>query len=72
MSALTVAMNVPVSSMPSRLTVLNPVSVKRHRVGAGSQILDGVLTGRVGHDRARLLDQRGTRRLDGDAGQHRT
>ena len=28
MSPLTVATNVPVSSMPSRLTVLKPVSVK--------------------------------------------
>ena len=69
-SALTVAVNDPVSSMPSRLTVVKPGQRERHRVGAGPQVDDPVLAGAVGDDRADLLDQRRAGRFDGHAGQH--
>ena len=42
-SALTTAVNEPVSSMPSRRTVLKPVERERHGVRAGAQIDDAVL-----------------------------
>jgi hypothetical protein len=40
-------------------------------VGARPEVLDPVLAGAIGHARTDLLDQRGTRRFDGHAGQHR-
>ena len=41
------------------------------RVGARSKVLNRVLTGSTGDNRARFLDQRGARRLHGNARQHR-
>jgi hypothetical protein len=69
MSALTGAVNDAVSSTPSRFTVLNPgkVNVTVYTPGRRSTILYWPL---VGGDGARLLDQRGTARLNGHAGQH--
>jgi hypothetical protein len=43
---------------------------ERHRVGAGPQVDDLVLPGAIGDDRSRLLDQRGTGRVNGHARQH--
>ena len=56
-SAFTVAANEADSSMPSRLTVLKPVSVNVTRVGARPQIDDLVLARGVGDDRPDLFDQ---------------
>jgi hypothetical protein len=69
MSTLMVAVVDPVSSTPSRETLLKPPSVNRTGVEAWAQILDAVLSGAVADGRADFLDQRRTRRLDGDAGQ---
>ena len=49
MSALIVAVNEPVSSMPSRLTRAEAGQRERHGVGAGPQVDDAVLAGAVGH-----------------------
>ena len=46
-----------------------PGERKRHRICPRSQVLDGILTGPSGDDRARLLDERRARRFDRDAGQ---
>ena len=70
MSALIDAMNDPVSSIPSRFTVLKPVSVKVTDVGAGQQIDDAVLSAAVGDVRADLFDQHGAGDFDRHAGQH--
>ena len=43
---------------------------ERDRIGARPQIFNRILTDAVGHDRARLLDERRTRRFNRDAGQH--
>ena len=51
MSALIVAVNDPVSSTPSRLTVLNPFKEKVTVYVAGAQIDDAVLAAAVGHGR---------------------
>ena len=70
-SAFTVAVNDPVSSIPSRLKPLKPVSVESHRIRAGPQINDSILAGPVGDGRSQPLDQGVTRRFDRDAWQHR-
>ena len=69
-SAFTVATNLPDNSMPSRLTVVNPVQRERHGVGARPQVFNRVLTGAVRHHRACLFDERRTRRFNGDAWHH--
>ena len=69
-SALTVAVNEPVSSMPSRLTVLKPVSVNVTVYVPAQQVDDAVLAGAVGDGRADLFDQHGTGGFDGHARQH--
>ena len=70
MSALIVAVNEPVSSMPSRLTRAEAGQRERHGVGAGAQIDDAVLAGAVGDGRTRFLDERRARRFHGHARQH--
>ena len=69
-SAFTVAVKVAGSSMPSRLTVENPGSVKVTVVGAGPEVDDLVLPLRVGGHRPHAFDERGTARLDRHARHH--
>src|SRR5688572_23808055 len=69
-SAFTVATNVPVSSMPSRFTVLKPGNGERHRIRARTQVDDAVLPGRVGGDRPHLLNQDPAGRFHRHAGQY--
>ena len=65
-----VAANEPVSSTPSRLTVVNPGSVNATVYVPGQQIDDAVLPGAVGHGGADFFNQRRARRFDGHARQH--
>ena len=64
-----VAVNEPVSSMPSRLNGAEPRQGEGHRIRAGAQIDDSILTRAIGDDGTDLLDQRGARGLDGHARQ---
>ena len=70
-SALTVAANDPLSSMPSRRNGVEAGERKGHGVDAAAQLLDLVLAGRVGHDGADLFDQGGTGRFDRDSRKNR-
>ena len=70
MSAFTVAVNPPVSSMPSRLTVLKPGEREGDDVRAGPQVDDVVPALAVRHDGSHFLDQRRTGGFHGDARQH--
>ena len=67
---MTVAVNPPVSVIPSRRNVLKPGSVKVTAYAPGPEVDDVVAPLAVGGRGADLLDQRRTRGLDGDAGQH--
>ena len=69
-SALTVAVKLAGSSRPSRTTVLNPDQREGDAVGARPQVDELVPAPVVGHRGADLLDQHGTRGLDGHTGQH--
>ena len=71
MSALTVAVNPAVSSMPSRLNVLKPGQREGHGIGAGPQIDDVVAALAVGDDGPDLFDQRRAGGFHRHAGQHR-
>ena len=73
-SASIFALNVPASATPSRLDGVEAGQHEGHGVGAGHEVDDLILTGRVAHHRANLLDQGGARRFDGhaQAGPHPT
>ena len=49
--------------------LVEPLELEEHRVGAGSEVDDGVAARAVGHDRADLFDEDIARGLDGRAGE---
>ena len=70
-SALTVAVNAPVSSMPSRLNRAEAGQRERHVVRARTEIDDAVQAGAVGRRRPHLFDEDRAGRFNGNAREHR-